>query len=364
MNERIRGLEAYMEREGLDAAVVTLPKHVYYLTGYLSDPHERFLGVALRRGEEPFLLVPELDAEAAQAASAVKTIYTHSDTGNPFEVLREALGTAAQGRIGIEKSSMTVERYERLTEALKAKSFAAVDDALRDMRAVKSADEIARMKHAVRLIEDVLRDTLPLVKPGVTEIELAAEIDYRMKKLGADGPSFPTTVLAGEKSALPHGSPGRRKIAAGELLLFDMGVYADGYASDITRTFAVEDISDTLKTVYHAVLEANRRGIGAVRAGVRIAEADRSARRVIEDAGYGAYFTHRLGHGLGLDVHEYPSVHGANEELLREGMAVTIEPGIYLPGAGGVRIEDDVIVTRDGAEVLTSFPRELTVIGG
>jgi Xaa-Pro dipeptidase len=162
---------------------------------------------------------------------------------------------------------------------------------------------------------------------------------------------------------MPHGATGTRKVGRGELLLLDLGVYASGYMSDITRTFAVGEISDSLKSVYDTVLQANLRGIEAVRPGVRMSDVDQAARRYIVDQGYGAYFTHRLGHGLGLEIHEYPSVHGRNPDLLREGMVMTIEPGIYLTGLGGVRIEDDIVVTSTGVEVLTTFPKELTVIG-
>jgi Xaa-Pro dipeptidase len=219
------------------------------------------------------------------------------------------------------------------------------------------------MKRAVRIVEDVLRAGVAQVKPGVTEIELVAELEYQMKKLGAQGPSFDTMVLSGAKSALPHGKPDTTKVGAGELLLFDLGVYAEGYVSDITRTFAVGDISDEMKRIYGAVLEGNLRGIEAIRPGVSFGSLDRAARESIEAAGYGPYFNHRLGHGIGMDIHEYPSIHGRNEELLLAGMTFTVEPGIYVPSVGGVRIEDNVLVTADGVEVLTSFPKELTVIG-
>lgn len=170
-------------------------------------------------------------------------------------------------------------------------------------------------------------------------------------------------VLAGVKSALPHGTPDDTRIAEGELLLFDLGVYADGYASDITRTFAVGEVSEELCNIYASVLNANLLAIEAAREGVAFGSLDRIARESIEASGYGLYFNHRLGHGLGMDIHEYPSVHGRNEDLLRAGMVFTIEPGIYVPAVGGVRIEDDVLVTPDGVDVLTSYPKQLTIIG-
>lgn len=361
--ERMQQLRAYMEKEELDAVLITSPKHVYYLTGFFTEPHERFMGLIIPAQGEPSLIVPALDREAAaEAASGVKQILTHTDTDNPYDVLKQAL-PAGLTRLGIEKSHMTVERFEAMSAVVAAARYADVEEPLREMRLIKSADEVARIKHAVRLVEEALHESLKKVKPGVTEMEIVAELEYQMKRLGADGPSFDTMVLAGEKSALPHGTPGSRQVREGELLLFDLGVAADGYVSDITRTFAVGEISPQLREIYETVLAANEAAIAEVRPGVTLAHLDQTARRVIEEKGYGPYFMHRLGHGLGMDVHEYPSVHGQNQAVLRPGMVFTIEPGIYLPGVGGVRIEDDVLVTENGSEVLTQFPKQLTVIG-
>lgn len=359
---RIDTLQSYMDAHNLDAILITSPRHVYYLTGFATNPHERFLGLLLPRGEEARLLVPALDYEAAQAASSVTSIHTHSDTDNAYEILGNLLPSRIR-HLGVEKEDLSVLRFEAISAAISAESYSDIGLPLREMRAIKSPEEVARMKHAVRIVEDVLRAGITKVKPGVTEIELVAELEFQMKKLGAQGPSFDTMVLAGVKSALPHGTPDHTKIAEGELLLFDLGVYADGYASDITRTFAVGEVSEELRNIYTAVLNANLLAIEAAREGVTFGSLDRTARQSIEAAGYGPYFNHRLGHGLGMDIHEYPSVHGRNEELLRAGMVFTIEPGIYVPAVGGVRIEDDVLVTPDGVEVLTSYPKQLTMIG-
>lgn len=363
MSSRIEQLEQSMNEKGWDSLLVTDPKHVYYLTGFASDPHERFLGLLLVRGEEPTLIVPALDAEAANAASSVKNIVTHGDTDNPYALLQR-LFKGSIGTLGIEKEQLTVARYEELSAAVSANQYADIGPLLRSMRVNKSPEEIKRMKHAMELIEEVLRQGLKSVKTGVTEIEIVAELEYLMKKLGAQGPSFETMVLSGPKTALPHGTPGDRKIQHGDLLMFDMGVYADGYASDITRTFAVGDISPELKKIYNAVLEANLQGIQAIKPGVTLASVDKAARDAIENAGYGPYFLHRLGHGLGMDVHEYPSVHGNNADLVQPGMVFTVEPGVYVAGLGGVRIEDDIFVTDNGVEVLTSYPKELTILEG
>lgn len=362
MNERIQRLRNYMEWEQLDALLVTLPRHVYYLTGYLSDPHERLLAVVIPRGDEPFLLVPSLDKEAAEAASCIRTIHTHSDTDNAYEVLHSLL-PGKLSRLGIEKNHQTVRQFEILQDILCAETYVNVESVLREMRLIKSPEEIVKIKRAVVMIEEVLRRGLKQVKVGVTKTDLVAELEYQMTKLGADGPSFASSVLSGEKAAMPHGNPGQRKIQAGEFLLFDIGVYVEGYASDITRTFVVQSYSKEQELIYQTVLQANLAGIEASRAGATLASVDLAARRVIEKAGYGPYFNHRVGHGLGLDVHEYPSLHAQAEAFLVEGMVFTIEPGIYVPNSHGVRIEDDVYISQNGPEVLTSFPKELTVIG-
>lgn len=358
---RLARLQTYMTENGISAMVVTSPKHVYYLTGFFTDPHERFLGLVIPAGGTPTLIVPALDLEAARADSSVQDIVTHTDTDNPYELLRKVVGEVLC--LGLEKSHLTVDRYEAMTAALRAKTYVDVEEPIRRMRLQKTPEEVVRMKRAVEVVEAVLRSGLEKVKVGVTEIEIVAELEYQMKRLGAQGPAFSTMVLAGEKSALPHGKPGDRKIQAGELLLFDLGVYVDGYASDITRTFAVGELDTKQREIYETVLAANLAAIDAVKPGVTLASLDKAARDLIASRGYGDYFIHRLGHGLGMDVHEYPSVHGQNMDTLVEGMVFTIEPGVYVPGTGGVRIEDDVLVTADGVEVLTTFPKELTVIG-
>ncbi|MFM1651548.1 M24 family metallopeptidase [Brevibacillus sp. B_LB10_24] len=360
--QRILTLQTWMEQNGLDAVLVTDPRHVYYLTGFMTDPHERFLGLAIPGEGEPVLIVPALEREAAAAVSSVQKIMTHTDTQDPYAVLKQALPDRLN-RLGVEKNQLTVNRFEAIAAAVGAAAYIDVETPLQAMRLKKSPDEVQRIKRAIEVIEEVLRRGLQKVKAGISELEIVAELEYQMKMLGADGPSFGTTVLAGEKAALPHGNPGERKIRQGELLLFDLGVYVDGYASDITRTFAVGDVDDRQKAVYDAVLGANQAAIEATRPGVTLASLDQAARDVITERGYGEYFIHRLGHGLGIDVHEYPSVHGKNQELTSAGMVFTIEPGIYLPGVCGVRIEDDVLVTDEGVEVLTRFPKELTVIG-
>ncbi|RCX20357.1 Xaa-Pro dipeptidase [Fontibacillus phaseoli] len=361
MNAHWPGLKQQMEQQGIQTLLITDPKHVYYLTGFLSNPHERFLGILFQPGSEPVLVVPALDEEAARAATGSMEIITHLDTDNPYHLLQKRL-QGSVGTLGLEKENLTIARFEQLQKALGFTTTHDVGPWLRDLRVRKTADEVEKMSHAVRLIEQVLQESLKQVKEGVSENELVAEVEYQIRKLGADGPSFDSMVLSGEKTALPHGVPGERKLRRGDLLMFDIGVYASGYASDITRTFAFGELSEEQVRIYETVLAANEAAIAAISPGVTFASIDKAARDVIEAAGYGPYFIHRLGHGLGIDVHEFPSVHGQNEYLLSEGNVFTVEPGIYVPGVGGVRIEDDCLVTENGVRVLTSFPKQLTYL--
>ncbi|WP_028549615.1 M24 family metallopeptidase [Paenibacillus sp. UNC451MF] len=360
--KRIEKLYSLLEDEALDILFITLPKLVYYFTGFYSDPHERFMALICVKGEEPILMVPVLDYEKAVRSTSISRVISHQDAENPYEVLKRHLHKGVT-RMGIQAEHLNVRRYLTLKEATGAKEVVQLDDRIADFRVIKSHQEIEAIRRAIHCIEEAVRDTVKLVKPGVTEVELVAELEYRMKRLGAEGPSFDTMVLTGEKTGLPHGMPGTDAVREGEFLLIDAGVFIDGYASDLTRTFAVGDVSQRHKEIYDTVLQANLRMIEAVRPGATFGSLDIAARSVIENKGYGEYFITRAGHGFGLEIHEYPSIHGANQDLLREGMVFTAEPGIYIPGLGGVRIEDNVQVTKDGVEVLTSYPKELTVIG-
>ncbi|TJY41180.1 aminopeptidase P family protein [Cohnella pontilimi] len=363
MKERVEKLYDLFEgADAPDVILVTLPKLVYYFSGFYSEPHERFLALVCVKGESPFLVVPKLDYEKAASVSTVTQIYAHEDTDNPYEILKRHLPEKV-ARIGIQKDHLSVNRYEALMQTTGAMQAVDVEPELNRMRVIKSETEIAVIKRAIVCIEEVFRAVIPYVKPGVTEIDLVAEMEYRMKKLGADAPSFDTMVLSGAKTGLPHGVPGTKEIQEGELLLFDAGVFVDGYASDLTRTFAVGVVNTRCREIYDTVLQANMKMIEAVRPSVTFGSLDHAARQVIESKGDGEYFITRAGHGFGLEIHEYPSIHGLNPDLLQAGMVFTAEPGIYIPGLGGVRIEDNVLVTPTGAEVLTSFPKEWTVIG-
>ncbi|GEN33289.1 M24 family metallopeptidase [Aneurinibacillus danicus] len=362
--ERINKVRKELEQLDAEAALITSPLSVAYLTGFACDPHERFLGLLLRE-DGAVLFVPSLEKEKAEselggAGSSIHEILGVQDTDDPYDKVKQNGGLSTVRRLAVEKEYMKLGHAERLGAVFQGLTFTDIGGLVSRMRNRKTPEEIAKLKAAAVLVEDVLAEGLKRVKAGVTELELVAELEYIMKKKGADRPSFNTMVLAGANSALPHGVPGATKVQEGAFLLFDLGVFKDGYCSDITRTFVVGEPLAEMEKIYNTVLAAEEAAIRAVEIGRPLADVDRAARSVIEDAGYGRYFTHRTGHGLGMEVHESPSVHGANEEAMEAGMVFTIEPGIYVPGVGGVRIEDDVYVTESGAGLLTSFPKALT----
>jgi Xaa-Pro dipeptidase len=232
------------------------------------------------------------------------------------------------------------------------------------LRVRKDADEVAAMRKAVQIAQSALEATLPSIKVGMSEKEIAAELVIQLLRHGSQSEMpFAPIVSAGPNSANPHASPTDRKLQPGDLLVIDWGAAWEGYISDLTRTFAVGQVEAEYEKIHRIVQEANAAGRAAAKPGARCAEVDLAARAVIERAGYGPYFTHRTGHGIGMEGHEDPYMRADNEQILEPGMAFTVEPGIYLPGRNGVRIEDNVVITESGAECLSDLPRELRVVG-
>lgn len=359
---RKKQLQTYMQQQQLNGMLITSPTNVYYLTNFDSDPHERFMAYYIGASGEEWLFVPQLDLQAAEQASIVTSIIGIEDGVNPYAVLLHAVKQPR--RLGIEKGVMSVARYEQLMEVFNNPVCIDLEEVLLSLRMVKSEQEIVKVQRAVDIVEQVVGHAAQQAVVGMTEQELAAEIDYQMRKLGADRPAFETMVLFGARSALPHGKPGAAKLQQGDFLLIDIGVQADGYCSDITRTFVIGEPAAEQIRIYNTVLAANEAAIAASKAGISFAELDQVARTIIEEAGYGSLFTHRLGHGFGMEVHEQPSVAAGNNKQIEAGMLYTIEPGIYHPTLGGVRIEDDVYIAADGkARVLTSYPKQLTILG-
>ncbi|EGL83167.1 peptidase M24 [Caldalkalibacillus thermarum TA2.A1] len=347
----------WLKAEGKGAGLLlTDPKTVYYLTGFYTDPHERFMGLFFDPEQGWTLLVPQLDFEAAQAAVGnMVAVCGYGDDQPAGQLVKDYLSRAGWNTIFVEENHMSYARAKWLLaqDGLKIHN---ISPFMEQLRMVKDEGEIVLLKEAARVTDQVLAAAMKQFKRGMTENDLVAELEYQAKKHGAAQMSFSTTVLSGKKSALPHGHSGAEPIGQGNLLI-DFGLVINGYCSDITRTFHVGEWDQKMQRVYEIVLTAQQAALEGIKPGMTLAEADRLARKVIEQAGYGPYFIHRLGHGIGLNVHEHPSVAPGRQELVKPGMVFTVEPGIYLHGQGGVRIEDAVVITDGGAAPLTSFPK-------
>jgi Xaa-Pro dipeptidase len=353
MNNRVTLVQPEIERVQLDALVVAAPPNLAYLCGFHANPHERLIALVVPREGAARLVCPSLEAEAARTAVGDEVaLHVWRDDEGPEAALRDALRGAGK-RLGIEKRYLSVANAE-LVAAAAGTSLEACDQVLARLRAVKSEDEIVAIGRAAAIVDRVVEHIGAVAEPGVSERELSAECAQRLRAEGGDDPAFDPLVLTGPRAAMPHGHPDATQLAPGDLLIVDIGVTVDGYAADITRTFVVGAEPDARqREVFELVHAANRAGIEAVRAGAPARAVDEAARRVIDGAGYGPNFIHRVGHGLGLEVHEPPYLTATNDEPLLAGMVATVEPGIYLEGWGGVRIEDDVVVREHGAEVLT-----------
>lgn len=357
---KITQLQAVLKEQQVDAAFITTPNNVFYFTGFKSNPHERLLGVFIPAEGESFLICPKMEVPDASQVFDGKII-GHVDTENAWDLL-VAHFTVPVAKLAIEKSHMTVERKEFLEQRIQGVAFSAIDDVITEMRLIKTEEELVQLRKAAELADYAIEVGYRLIAEGKTEMEILTAVESAVKAKGAEAMSFSTMVLSGPKTASPHGTPGNRKIQKGDFVLFDLGVVVGGYCSDITRTVAFGEPTAKQREVYETVRQAEETAVAMVKPGVLAKELDQAARDIITEAGYGDYFTHRLGHGLGVSVHEYPSLHGENDLSLREGMVFTIEPGIYHPEIAGVRIEDDVVVTKDGVEVLTKFTKELIVL--
>ncbi|MFD0824175.1 M24 family metallopeptidase [Neobacillus sp. M.A.Huq-85] len=362
--QRLDKLMGHLHQQQVDLAIINSPKNVFYYTGFNSDPHERFMALVLdlRNGNQ-YLFVPALDKEAAEKNSTIQNLVPITDEVNPYQVLRNTVGEGIR-KIGLETKNISLFQQEQLHSIFSDFSYQNIGEFLSGQRMRKTAKECHKVQVAVQVIEKVMAEGIKKVNEGMSEQDLAAELEFLMRKFGADGPSFTTIVLSGEKASLPHGRPDRKKMMKGEFILIDMGVIVDGYCSDITRTFILGEETAKQRKIYDIVRESTNAGVHAAKAGVTAGSVDIAARNVIKVNGYGQYFNNRVGHGLGMEVHEEPSMHEKNETILEPGFLFTVEPGIYIPGYGGVRIEEDVYIGEDGkAKVLTTFPTELIRIG-
>jgi Xaa-Pro dipeptidase len=363
---RLSQLKTTLKKNGLDAMVFNPGPSLHYLTGLHFHLSERPVVFIVPVQGEPALILPQLEALKLQDASFALQSYTYGEVPSQWPASFEDALQSTQlqtAKIGVEPQTLRLLEYRLLEKAAPQAAFLPANESIAALRMHKSADEINAMQEAARIAQDALQAALPVIKIGASEKEIAAELVSQLLAFGSDPrlPFFPI-VSGGPNSANPHAAPSDRRLSAGDLLVIDWGANVNGYFSDITRTFAIGEVDPEYRLIAEIVLKANQAGHAAARPGIPIGEVDRAARGIIEEAGYGAYFTHRTGHGLGLEGHEEPYVRDDNQMILLPGMTFTIEPGIYLPNRNGVRIEDDIVITTNGCQSLTDLPRELVTL--
>jgi Xaa-Pro dipeptidase len=365
---RMSRLALGIQTTGLHALAINPGQSLTYLTGLHFHLSERPVLALFVPHTPPVLVIPELEAAKARHLPFAAQIFAYGeDPARWQEVFMQACLAAGlrSGRsVGYEPRGMRMLEYELLAQAAPGCSFQAAAQAVAALRVRKDASEIENMRKAVQIAQDALEATLPAIKIGASEREIASELTLQVLRRGSD-PTLPFApiVASGPNSANPHATPTDRRLQEGDLLVIDWGAAYDGYFSDLTRTFAVGKVDEEMERIAAIVLEANAAGRRAAGPEALASSLDDAARQVIVQSGYGKYFTHRTGHGLGMESHEEPYIRADNHLPLAPGMTFTVEPGIYLPDRNGVRIEDDMLITESGAESLSDLPRGLRVVG-
>lgn len=348
---KLEKLREQLSVQGVDAFLITSPSNRFYMTGFTGTS-----GVAFVTADQALFITDFRYTEQAAAQAQGYEIVQHKGP-IPEEVATQAEALGVK-KIGFEQDYVTYSEYEAYERAFSKGELVGVKGALEQLRLMKDEKELKIVKDACDIADAAFKHILEYIQPGRTELDVSNELEFFMRKAGATSSSFDIIVASGARSALPHGVATDKVIQTGELVTMDFGARYKGYASDITRTIGVGEVSEELRQVYDIVLESQLRAMEGIQPGMTGKEADSLARNLIAEKGYGEYFGHSLGHGLGVDVHEAPSLSAKSDMLLEEGMIVTVEPGIYLPGKGGVRIEDDTLVTKDGNETLTHSTKE------
>ena len=356
---RLDRLRAAFDEHEIDALVVTTLPNIRYLTGFSGSAAvlvvTRELSVLTTDGR-----YRTQSAEQLQQSGASEVEVSIGTGVQQREAARAALEAAGAARIGLEAANVTWGGQRSWAEALGGDTLVATSNAVEALRERKDAAEIARMERAAAIADAALFEVLPLMSQGVTEEHFALELDTAMRRGGAEGTAFDTIVAAGENSAKPHHHPGSRRIDRGDPVVVDFGATFEGYRSDMTRTFCVDaEPEGELARIFSVVQASQAAGAAAVRPGISAKDVDDVCRRIIADAGWAERFEHGTGHGVGLDIHEAPSVSQLGTAILAPGFVVTVEPGVYVPGHGGVRVEDTLVVTEDGARPLTRFTKDI-----
>lgn len=350
---RLTKLREKMQLENLDAFIISSPENRRYISGFTGT--SALLVVLL---DKAYLLT---DFRYIEQATVQAVDFEVVDSGSDFFQFVKDLAQAAK-RIGFEEDYITYDTYLKLKDAVSMAELVGQTKVLTGMRSIKDATELSKLRQAVKIADEAYSHILKFVKPGMKEEEVALELEYNMRKAGASGGSFDFIVASGKRSAMPHGVASSKTLQNGELVTLDFGALYQGYCSDITRTFVLGEADDKQREIYELVLKAQLAGIAAIKPGIKGKEVDAVSRKIIEDAGYGKNFGHGLGHSVGLAIHENPRFSVREEQELEPGMVLTVEPGVYLPDWGGVRIEDMIVVTENGCEVLTQAPKQFIII--
>jgi Xaa-Pro dipeptidase len=364
---RLNTLNASLQASDLDAVILNPGPTLTHLTGLRFHLMERPVVLMFARDQDPAIVLPELELQKVASLPYKLQVFPYpenpSEWDNAFRKASQALGLDGK-RIGVEPRQLRLLEFRHVQVGAPEADYPDASEILSALRLRKDQAEIEAMRRAVKIAQDALEAMIPLIKIGMTEKELSSELVMQLLKHGSE-PEMPFApiVSGGPNAANPHASPTERKLQAGDLLVVDWGAAYDGYISDLTRTFAVGDVDNEYQKIHKIVQEANAAGRAAAQPGLPCAEVDIAARDVIENAGYGVYFTHRTGHGIGMEGHEEPYMRGDNMQLLEPGMAFTVEPGIYLPDRNGVRIEDNVVITGTGSDVLSDMPRQIRRVG-
>ncbi|WP_164668641.1 M24 family metallopeptidase [Virgibacillus doumboii] len=349
--EKLKKLRKSLGENELDAILITSSINRRYITGFTGTAG----AVIVTRNDARFITDFRYIEQANEQATGF-TVVEHKQAIH--QEIADQLKQLNVKRLGFEKDHVTFSAYETYKNAFDV-DLVPVSGVVEELRLIKSEEELTILIQAAKIADDAFEHIKGFIKPGVKEIDVSNELEFFMRKQGATSSSFDIIVASGYRAALPHGVASDKKIESGELVTMDYGALFNGYCSDTTRTVAVGDINDELKTIYNTVLEAQLRGVDGVKPGMSGIEADALTRDYIKEKGYGDYFGHSTGHGLGMEVHEGPGLSFRSDKKLEPGMVVTVEPGIYVPNVGGCRIEDDIVITETGNERLTKASKEL-----
>jgi len=348
-----------MTNRHLGALYITHPVSIAYLTGFFADPHERLMALAVRR-DDATLIVPALERQKAEANTDDVRVVSWRDGEDAYALVDEQLSGLQD--VGVEKEHLSLRAAEVITSRAGVSELVDVGPEIRRRRLIKSPGEIEKIARAAAITDAAGEAAFARMRAGQSEIDVALILGSVIGEHGAKL-AFPSLVQSGPNSAMPHLEPSGRKLEQGDFVLLDFGAMLDGYRADTTRMAVIGEPSAKHREIHDVVLRAHDAAIAAVRAGATTGDIDAAARRVVDGAGYGERFFHRVGHGIGLEAHEDPSLDPGSDRVLESGMVFTIEPGVYIPGFGGVRIEDDVAVEDGGCRVLTGEDRSLRKIG-